>query len=84
MIAKQFEQIKKDAKDDSEGDHFREVAICLKDFEETVNITIDEHFTYEIDETWLFVRYNNGDIDAPAFYNHTFRISEIQTITDEV
>ena len=84
MIKKQLEQIKKDAINDKENDCFREVAIWLKDMDESVNITVDEHFEFEVSENWLFVRYNNGDIDEPYFFNHTFNLSEVIYITDEV
>ena len=85
IIKTQLELIKKEAIIDEENDFFREVAIWLKDSEESVNFIVDKYFTFEIDEHWLFLRYNNGDIGKePLFYTYTFALAEIRYITDEV
>jgi hypothetical protein len=84
MIAKQLNQIMKDTKTDSDNEFSREVAIWLKENDESTNIMIDEFFTFEVDEKWLYVRYNNGDKEDQIFYSHVFDLSQIYHITDEV
>lgn len=84
MINKQLEQIVKDLEKENSENQYWEVAIYLIDGEDSLNFIVDkEHFKYEIDDEWLFVRWNGGD-DSVIIYSHLVKIDRIEYITSEV
>ena len=84
MIFKQIEAIKKEIETDDEIDYL-EVAIWLKDDEDSLNFVVDlVDFEYDLTEEWLYVKYNGGDSDSSINYSHLVKLSEIRYITSEV
>ena len=87
LIKQMLEEIKAECvnatKDD---DKYREMAIFVKDIEDSVNIVIDKDFEFEYHEDAVLLKYMSEveETKERFYYRHLFNISDIYYITDEV